>query len=142
MRIRAESSSNTKINVKARKFSLIVDEPQEIGGTDDGANPMEYILAGLAGCINAVGHTVAKQMGIQLNSLKINIVGEINIAPFVGLNTADRSGFKNIKVSVTVGNTSLSQETLNKWFEKVEKICPVTDNLKNPTAINFKVVEQ
>lgn len=35
----------------------------------DGPNPYEYLLAGFAGCINALGQQVAKEQGIPLRSL-------------------------------------------------------------------------
>ena len=41
-----ESSSATQFIGKTRQFTLVVDEPQSLGGTDEDANPVEYILAG------------------------------------------------------------------------------------------------
>ena len=48
-RAKAESLSPTKTVVKARGFDIIIDEPTEMGGTNEGANPVEYILASYAG---------------------------------------------------------------------------------------------
>ena len=45
---------------------LIVDEPEALNGTDEDANPVEYILAGFAGCVNVVGHLVAKELGFKI----------------------------------------------------------------------------
>ena len=50
--VNGESNSTTQFVAKAPQFKLVVDEPNDLGGTDEAANPVEYILAGLAGCIN------------------------------------------------------------------------------------------
>jgi len=51
-RVRAMSESPARVSVKARSFNMIVDEPPNLGGEDRGANPVEYVLAALAGCLN------------------------------------------------------------------------------------------
>ncbi len=59
-RIKAKSENATKTVVQARGFEIIIDEPKALGGNDAGANPVEYILAALSGCLNVVGHMIAK----------------------------------------------------------------------------------
>jgi uncharacterized OsmC-like protein len=54
--VKGESHSPAKFIAKTGKFQLIIDEPEALGGTDEGPSPVEYILAGLAGCLNVVGH--------------------------------------------------------------------------------------
>ena len=58
----ANSENDTKTVVRARDFKMIVDEPANLGGSDDDANPVEYILAAFCGCLNVVGHIIAKEM--------------------------------------------------------------------------------
>lgn len=60
-KVSAKSENSTKTTVKARNFSIVIDEPPILGGKDEGANPVEYVLAALAGCLNVVGHVVAKK---------------------------------------------------------------------------------
>ena len=83
--VRGQSNSATKFTAKARQFSLIIDEPETLGGNDEAANPVEFILAGLAGCLNVVGHLVAKDRHFELKQLDIEITGEINPNKFLGL---------------------------------------------------------
>ena len=54
--INGKNANATRLDVKARSFSVVVDEPADLGGTDAGPNPVEYVLAGYAGCLNVVGH--------------------------------------------------------------------------------------
>ncbi len=126
---------------KTRNFQLIVDEPEGLGGTDSAANPVEYILAGYAGCINVVGHLVAKELNINLNKLKIEIEGEINPARLFGKPSADRAGYLYIHVNLKP-ETDASDEQLAEWISEVEYRCPVNDNLSNATPINVTVEKE
>ena len=60
-RVEAHSENPTKTVVKARNFEIIIDEPANLGGTDHGANPVEYVLAALSGCLNVMCHVIAKR---------------------------------------------------------------------------------
>ena len=133
-----ESNSATQFKVKARHFNLIVDEPEGLGGTDEDANPVEYILAGLAGCINVIGHIVAKELGFEINKLSIDVSGEINPNKFLGISNEERAGFKSIRLNL-VPETTADIVTLSKWLTIVEERCPVKDNLYNKTPLKLSV---
>ena len=135
-RIKAESENETKTLVKARKFHLVVDEPPELGGKDEGANPVEYVLTALAGCLNVMGHLIAKEMGIRMNGLRIDIMGDLNADKLFGKPTEDRAGYKNIEAKITP-DCDADSESLEKWIKEVEARCPVSDNLINPTPVKI-----
>ncbi|MFA8450103.1 MAG: OsmC family protein [Bacteroidales bacterium] len=137
-RIKAESENATKTVVKARNFEIIVDEPAELGGKDEGANPVEYLLAAFAGCLNVMAHVVAKEMDFELRGVKINLAGELNPARLFGQSNEDRAGYKGIEVKI-VADCDADDETLNKWLEAIEDRCPVSDNIKNITPVEISV---
>ncbi|NRB60191.1 MAG: OsmC family protein [Winogradskyella sp.] len=139
--VTGESSSATKFIGHTRQFKVIIDEPETLGGTDDFPNPVEYILAGFAGCINVVGHVVAKELGFVINSLKIEVHGELNPERFLGHSYKERAGFKSIKLHL-IPDTEASIETLTKWLQIVEERCPVKDNLQNNTPISIAVEKE
>jgi len=132
--IKAENQNATRLNVDARQFKIVVDEPVALGGNDEGANPVEYILAGYAGCLNVVGHIVAKELGIKLKRFAIEISGDINPARFLGQPSEERAGFQSLNVTLKV-DSDADELTLSKWLKIVEYRCPVNDNLSNPTPI-------
>lgn len=139
--VRGESSSAVKFVAKTRRFTLVVDEPEELGGTDENANPVEYLLAGLAGCINVVGHLVAKELGFIIKKLHIEVTGDINPDRLFGLSNAERAGFKGIDLKL-IPETDASIETLAKWLRIVQDRCPVKDNLTNSTPVKVSVEKQ
>ncbi len=133
---RSESAARTV--VAARQFRLVVDEPVELGGSDAGANPVEHVLAGLAGCLNVVAHVVAREMGFAIRSLEIAVSGVLDPARFLGEPTTARAGFREIRAVLRVASDADSA-TLSRWIETVRGRCPVSDNLANPTPVQVEV---
>jgi uncharacterized OsmC-like protein len=140
-KVNGESTSPTQFVAKARQFKLIIDEPEELGGSDEDANPVEYILAGLAGCINVLGHLVAKELGFTIDKLRIEVAGNINPDRLFGVSDKERAGFKEINLNL-IPETDASIEVLVDWLKIVKDRCPVKDNLTNSTIVNVAVEKQ
>lgn len=131
------SRSSTKFESKARSFDLTIDEPENLGGQDEGPNPVEYVLAGYAGCLNVVLNLVAKEKGILINDLKLDVSGDLNPSKLLGGHEG-RAGFKGINVSVEIDSSATSEE-LEVLLQEVKNRCPVNDTIANPTPIQYKI---
>ncbi|MFZ2905887.1 MAG: OsmC family protein [Cyclobacteriaceae bacterium] len=136
--IESNSETPARTEIKTRGFKLIVDEPEALGGTNLAPNPVEYILAGYAGCINVVAHLTAKKFNIDLKDLKIAIDGDINPARLFGESYNDRAGYKNINVRLST-TSAIDEKIKAQWLEEIENRCPVNDTLRNSTPINFSL---
>lgn len=136
--VEASRESPTETTVEARDFTLTVDEPEELGGSDEGANPLEYLLVGQAGCLNVTAHQVAEDMDVPLRDLEIGISGEFDVETFMQERPDERTGLRDIAVSMTV-DSDADRETLEEWAERVEQRCPVSDNIKNETSVTVSV---
>ncbi len=138
--IKAKSTNPTQTEVKVRDFKWTIDEPQNLGGTNEGPNPVEYVLGALSGCLNVVGHLVAKEMGFTLRGINIEMKGNLNPARFIGQSEEERAGFKGIEVSIHA-DTDADDETLNKWVKEIENRCPVSDNLSQETPVSISALK-
>lgn len=136
--IQSKSETPARTEIETRGFKLIVDEPTELGGTNLAPNPVEYILAGYAGCINVVAHLTAKELNIDVQDLKINIEGELNPARLFGTSHEERAGYQSITVSLKTTNP-IDESLKTRWLEEIESRCPVNDNLRNATPVNFSL---
>ena len=137
--IEGESINATKLEAKARQFKFIVDEPPALGGGDEGANPVEYLLGSLAGCLNVVFHLVAKEEGIRINKMGIKVSGAIDASRFLESGILNRAGFQSIDVAFNI-DSDADEKTINELISKVKARCPVNDNLSNVTQLNYSVV--
>jgi len=136
--IKGVSESTTKFVAEARNFKIVIDEPPTLGGTDLGANPVEYLLASYAGCLNVLGHLIASELGFTLDKLEIEVDGNLNPDRLFGSSFNERAGYKNIQV-VLKPYANTTPELLKKWLVAVENRCPINDNLRNITPVEFKV---
>lgn len=135
-KVTGRSESPARIRVDARQFQLVVDEPPALGGSDEGANPVEYVLAALVGCLNVVAHLVAAELGFRVSGLEIEASGTLNPERLLNRSTADRAGYKQIAVNLRV-RADADADTLSRWLRIVESRCPVSDNLANPTPVKL-----
>jgi uncharacterized OsmC-like protein len=136
--VQSKSQSAARTEVNTRGFTLLVDEPESLGGTNLAPNPVEYVLAGYAGCVNVVAHIVAKELQIRLPDLQVNIEGEINPTRLLGTAFTDRAGYKSLTVQLKTSEP-LTDDLKTRLLKAIEDRCPVNDNLTNPTPINFFV---
>jgi uncharacterized OsmC-like protein len=137
--ITGESQNPTKITLKSGKFSMIIDEPKEMGGTDEGPSPIQVLLMSLAGCLNVTGHEIAREKGLELHGVKIGIEGVMNPCTFLGCSYEERAGFQNIEVKIEPDFTGATQQQIDEWLKETEERCPVTDNIKAGTSLSVSV---
>ena len=137
--VRGQSENPTRMNLNSGKFSMVIDEPQNMGGTDVGPSPIQVLLMSLAGCLNVTGHEVAKQKGLKLNGMKVTIEGVMNPCAFIGCSFEERAGFQQIKVMVDPDMENAGPEEIAAWLDETENRCPVTDNVLAGTNLSVFV---
>ena len=72
----------------ARHFSIDIDEPSELGGSNRFANPQEHLIAALNACMTVGYVAQCAVRGIKLESLTIETDGEIDLRGFLGIDPA------------------------------------------------------
>ncbi len=137
--VHGKSETPSRMKIKSGKFEMIIDEPENMGGTDMGPSPVQVLLMALAGCLNVTGHEVARQRGMKLNGMKIDINGSMNPCTFMGCSTDERAGFQQINVSIKADFENATEEEVESWIEETEARCPVTDNIKEGTHISVSL---
>lgn len=134
------AKDNNQFVVKAQNFDVRISKNENFPELE-GPSPLEYLLAGYAGCINAVGKLVAKEQGITLKSLQVEVSGTLSLDKYQGKISYDRAGFKSIQV-VVKPTSDATLEELKSWIETVEDRCPIQDNLINPTPVELTLLKE
>src|ERR1700751_1268006 len=116
---------------KIRQFSLTIDEPSSLGGTDAGPNPVELVLAALATCQEITYRAYATALGVPLDSVSVKLDGVLDLRGFFAVDEQVRPGVTGVQGTVTV-KSSASPEELAKLKEVVDAHCPVLDILRAP----------
>lgn len=124
---------------KVREFpAMSIDEPADLGGTDRGPNPVEVVLVALGTCQEIVYRAYAAVMGIQLESVKCNLRGYLDLRGLFAMQDDIRAGYQKIVFETEVVS-SASREELHKLAQMVEKHCPVLNTLQEPVEVTGTV---
>ncbi len=126
--------------VQVRDFSLTVDEPSTLGGTNKGPNPVEYALAALATCQEITYRLHADAMGIPVNDVSVTLEGELDLRGFFNAAEGVRPGFLWIEGKVSFDSPA-TPEQLSALKQTVDAHCPVLDLLRNPTPVRLSLAE-
>lgn len=118
----------------ARRFSIDIDEPCELGGTNQFANPQEHLIAALNACMT-VGYVAQCAMrGIILESLEIQTDGEIDLRGFLGIDPAVPPGYENLDYIVRIKGSG-TKEDFAEIHEAVMATSPNFYNMSRPVAL-------
>ena len=122
-----------------RRFSLDVDEPYELGGSNAFANPQEYLLAALNACM-IVGYSAQCAIrGITLEHLEIETKGEIDLRGFLGIDSTVAPGYESLSYTVRIKGDG-TEEQFAEVHEAVMATSPNFFNVANAVALNPTLV--
>lgn len=117
------------VESSSRGFKIMIDEPEDMGGTDKAMNPVETLLCALGACQAIVASAFAEANEFTYEEFHVELEGDLDPDGFMGL--ADvRSGFQEIRFTMHF-KTEESQEKAEAFADFIEKTCPVGDCLAN-----------
>jgi uncharacterized OsmC-like protein len=114
------------------------DEHPVLLGDDRGANPVEYLLVGLAGCITTTLVYHAAAMGIKVSQVDAKLDGDIDIQGLLGMSDKVRPGYKGIKIKLKVTGDA-PREKLEELIRIAERRSPVADVVAHGTALEVSI---
>lgn len=122
-----------------RRFTIDIDEPRELCGTNQFANPQEHLIAALNACI-AVGYVAQCAIrGIALDSLTIETEGEIDLRGFLGLDPTVANGYESLRYTVRVKGDGTEQQ-FAEIHDAVLATSPNVHNLAKCVALKSTIV--
>ena len=122
-----------------RRFSIDIDEPYELGGSNRFANPQEHLLAALNACMTVGYVAQCAARGIALESLEIETAGEIDLRGFLGIDTAVPAGYEKLSTTVRIKSSGTKQE-FAEVHEAVMATSPNFYNVSRPVALKPTLV--
>ena len=126
-----------KTHMRSKPHVFIKDEPPVLLGKDQGANPVEYLLAGVAGCVTTslVAHAAAR--GIKIGSIESTLEGDIDLHGLLQLDDTN-PGYQGINISFKI-ESDASEDTLQELIELAKKSSPVANTVSRPTPVNVRL---
>jgi len=115
-----------------------IDEPPVLCGQNLGANPVEYLLAALSGCLTTslVAHSAAR--GIELQRVESRYEGELDLQGFLGISDEVPVGYKKINIYFTI-EANLSEEQKEELLKMAQKYSPVFNSIAKPVPVSVQL---
>lgn len=117
---------------------LVVDEPPVMGGTNQGPNPVELVLAALGTCQEIMYVAFAALMGIRLDGVEVSLRGQMDLKGMFAVDDAAPPGLERVEYETRLSSPE-PPERVRALVEMVGRHCPVLDVLTRPVPVSGKV---
>jgi uncharacterized OsmC-like protein len=123
----------------AKDFTIRVDEPLELFGTNQFANPQEHLLAALNACMIVGYAALCSLEGIELEELRIETDGDIDLRGFLGIDPTVRPGYDQLRYTVRIKGSGTPEQ-----FERIHRAVMATSpnyfNLATAIPLSSRLV--
>lgn len=114
------------------------DEPPVLLGQNRGANPVEYVLTALSGCLMTALVTQTAARGVQLRHVECRLEGDLDVRGFLGLADDVRNGYQQIRVEFDI-DSDAPRETLEELVKAAQQRSPVFDVVTRPVPVSVEL---
>lgn len=125
---------------RTETFEFTNGEPPVLLGNNEGANPVEFLLHALAGCVTTTLVTHAAARGITIESLSTELEGELDVRGMLGLDESVSAGYESIRIKMAV-EADCSEEELADLMEFVRGHSPVCTTVCRPVPVTLERVQ-
>ncbi len=121
-------------------FEFTNGEPPVLLGANEGANPVEFLLHALAGCVTTTTVLHAAARGIQIERLSTELVGTIDVQGLLALDDAVPVGYEQIQIKMDI-KADCSDEELDDLLAFAKDHSPVCNTICRPIPVTVKRVQ-
>ena len=123
--------------LRTKPFVFKNSEPPILLGNDESANPVEFLLHALAGCMTTTMVLHAAARGINISSVESSLEGDLDVQGFLGLSDQVRNGYQQIRVNFKVEGefTEEQKQDLLSFAQK----SPVFDIVTNKVPVEVGI---
>lgn len=122
-----------------RKFTIQIDEPEQLCGTNQFANPQEHLFAGLNACMMVGYAAAAAMMGINLTRLEVRTEGDIDLRGFLAIDRDVPAGYDEIRQTVHLAGDG-TPEQFAQIHEAVKATSPNFFNVVSAIPLQSELV--
>ncbi|HEX2257957.1 MAG TPA: OsmC family protein [Afifellaceae bacterium] len=119
---------------RAAPFEFTNGEPPVLLGHNEGANPVEFLLHALAGCVTTTFVLHAMARGVQIQELSTELEGDIDVQGLLALDDAIFPGYEQIRIRMHV-KADCSAEELDELLAIAQRHSPVCNTVCRPVPV-------
>lgn len=112
---------------------VVTDSPPTLGGPNEAPNPVELLLAALAGCAAFVCERAAQEMGIELRAVGVTAAGDFDPRGVCGEPIDPR--FQGFRLRLSLDGPDAAQGAL--LLQAFKTRCPVYTTLSRAAPVEI-----
>jgi uncharacterized OsmC-like protein len=109
-------------------------EPPVLLGGNEGANPVEFLLHALAGCVTTTTVLHATARGIKINAISTRLEGNIDLHGLLALDESVPSGYECIRIAMDI-DADCTNEELDELLAFARDHSPVCNTVCRPVPV-------
>jgi uncharacterized OsmC-like protein len=117
------------------EYKMQYDFPNQLSGEGKGLTVCEYCMGSLAACLAQTIVAHATSRGIQIDSINIDVEGDVDLLGFTGISNDVRPGAQQFRVNMNIKSNTTSKEQINELHEIGKRFSPAFDTLTNGTSV-------
>jgi uncharacterized OsmC-like protein len=121
---------------RSQPFVFTNGEPPVLLGNNEGANPVEFLLHALAGCITTTFVLHATARGIRINKISTRLRGDLDLQGLLALKDDVFPGYEKIRVEMDI-DADCSDAELEALIRLSEKHSPVCNTICRPVPVEL-----
>ncbi len=106
-------------------------------GANEGANPVEFLLHALAGCITTTTVLHAAARGIEIRRLSTELEGDLDLQGLLDLDPDAAVAYERIRVRMDI-DADCSDEELDALLTFVHAHSPVSNTITRPVTVTLE----
>ncbi|MEK7327357.1 MAG: OsmC family protein [Chloroflexota bacterium] len=124
---------------RIRDFTVPMDEPPPLGGSNTAPNMVEVVL-GAYGCCLTTGYVMnASLRGIELEDVRIELDADLDLNGFFDLAEGTWPGYTDVRAKVHLTAPKASREELQALHDHVTRTSPVGCILTKPVKVSTEL---
>ena len=122
-------------------FTFTNGEPPVLLGKNEGANPVEFLLHALAGCVTTTTVLHATARGIRIESMSTELAGDIDLQGLLDLDQSVPAGYRQITMKVDI-EADCSDAELDDLLKYAHGHSPVCTTVCRPVPVVIERVRR
>lgn len=119
---------------RSQPFVFTNGEPPVLLGGNEGANPVEFLLHALAGCVTTTFVLHATARGIRIQRLATRLVGDLDLRGLLAIDDSVAPGYRKIRVEMDV-DADCSEQELESLMSFAQAHSPVCNTVCRPVPV-------
>lgn len=124
---------------RAVAFEFTNGEPPVLLGNNEGANPVEFLLHALAGCVTTTTVLHAAARGIEVRRLSTKLTGQLDLQGLLALDPDVPAGYEGIRIEMSI-EADCPDEELDDLLAFARNHSPVCNTVCRPVPVTIERV--